>query len=38
VDRAVVLLHERADQGEGGPMDRLGRGLDRVASWFNPFE
>ena len=38
VDRAVVLLHERADQGEGGPVDRLGRGLDRVASWFNPFE
>jgi sigma-E factor negative regulatory protein RseB len=37
VDRAVVLLHERADQGEGGPVDRLGRGLDRVASWFNPF-
>ena len=38
VDRAVVLLHERADQGGGGPVDRLGRGLDRVASWFNPFE
>jgi sigma-E factor negative regulatory protein RseB len=38
VDRAVVLLHERADQGAGGPVDRLGRGLDRVASWFNPFE
>ena len=38
VDRAVVLLHGRADQGEGGPVDRLGRGLDRVASWFNPFE
>ena len=38
VDRAVVLLHERADQGEGGPVDRLGRGLDWVASWFNPFE
>jgi sigma-E factor negative regulatory protein RseB len=38
VDRAVVLLHERSTQAEGGPVDRLGRGLDRVASWFNPFE
>jgi sigma-E factor negative regulatory protein RseB len=38
VDRAVRLLHERAHARGGDPMDRLGRGLDRVVSWFNPFE
>jgi len=38
VDRAVTVLHAGADEGAGGPMDRLGRGLDRVGSWFNPFE
>lgn len=38
VDRAVVVLHASASQGQKGPVDRLGRGLDRVASWFNPFE
>jgi len=38
VDRAVVQLHAGASQGQKGPADRLGRGLDRVASWFNPFE
>lgn len=38
VDRAVIVLHDRASQRQGDPMDRLGRGLDRVASWFNPFE
>lgn len=38
VDRAVDVLHEGADEGAEGPMDRLGRGLDRVGSWFNPFE
>lgn len=38
VDRVVDVLHEGADEGAGGPMDRLGRGLDRVGSWFNPFE
>jgi sigma-E factor negative regulatory protein RseB len=38
VDRAVVLLHAGASDGQKGPVDRLGRGLDRVASWFNPFE
>jgi sigma-E factor negative regulatory protein RseB len=38
VDRAVVVLHAGATQGQKGPVDRLGRGLDRVASWFNPFE
>jgi len=38
VDRAVVLLHAGASKGEKGTVDRLGRGLDRVASWFNPFE
>jgi sigma-E factor negative regulatory protein RseB len=38
VDRAVVALHAAADQRAGGTMDRLGRGLDRVGSWFNPFE
>jgi sigma-E factor negative regulatory protein RseB len=38
VDRAVDVLHEGANARGGDPMDRLGRGLDRVASWFNPFE
>jgi len=38
VDRAVDALHEGAGNGAGSPMDRLGRGLDRVGSWFNPFE
>lgn len=38
VDRAVHVLRAGADEGAGGPMDRLGRGLDRVGSWFNPFE
>jgi hypothetical protein len=38
VDRAVVVLHASTSQGQKGPVDRLGRGLDRVASWFNPFE
>lgn len=37
VDRAVDALHDGASAGGGGTMDRLGRGLDRVASWFNPF-
>ena len=38
VDRAVLRLHAGASHGQKGPVDRLGRGLDRVASWFNPFE
>lgn len=38
VERAVSALHGGTDAGGGGPMDRLARGLDRVASWFNPFE
>jgi len=38
VDRAVDALHEGATAGAGDPVDRLGRGLNRVASWFNPFE
>lgn len=35
---AVVraLGRHRGDEGSGSPLDRLGRGLDRVASWFNP--
>jgi sigma-E factor negative regulatory protein RseB len=37
VDRAVDALHDGTAAGGGGTMDRLGRGLDRVASWFNPF-
>lgn len=36
VDHVVKALpHESA--GSGGAWRRLGRGLDRVASWFNPF-
>jgi sigma-E factor negative regulatory protein RseB len=35
VDRAVDALHDGAPAG-GGIMERLGRGLDRVGSWFNP--
>jgi sigma-E factor negative regulatory protein RseB len=31
----AALPHDPADQG--GAWRRLGRGLDRVASWFNPF-
>jgi sigma-E factor negative regulatory protein RseB len=38
VERAVHLLHEVESPRGGDPLDRLGRGLDRVASWFNPFE
>jgi sigma-E factor negative regulatory protein RseB len=38
VERAVDVLHAGASTRGGEPMDRLGRGLDRVASWFNPFE
>lgn len=38
VDRAVDVLHDGAGGGGGDAMGRLGRGLDRVASWFNPFE
>jgi len=38
VERAVDALHEGAGERAGGPMDRLGRGLDRVGSWFNPFQ
>lgn len=38
VDRAVRMLHERAPARGGDAMDRLGRGLDRMVSWFNPFE
>ena len=38
VDRAVEVLHARADGGARSTMERLGRGLDRVGSWFNPFE
>jgi sigma-E factor negative regulatory protein RseB len=36
VDQVVAALphHPAAD---GGTLGRLGRGLDRVASWFNPF-
>jgi sigma-E factor negative regulatory protein RseB len=35
VDAVVAALpHSAADDG---PLGRLGRGLDRVASWFNPF-
>lgn len=37
VDRAVDVLHDGAAAGGGGALDRLGRGVDRVASWFNPF-
>lgn len=36
VDRAVDALHAGTAAGAGGTMDRLGRGLNRVASWFNP--
>jgi sigma-E factor negative regulatory protein RseB len=35
VDSVVAALPHRAP--DDGPMGRLGRGLDRVASWFNPF-
>lgn len=38
VDRAVDTLHDDAAAGGGETLDRLGRGLGRVASWFNPFE
>jgi sigma-E factor negative regulatory protein RseB len=38
VDRAVRALREQSHARGADPMDRLGRGLDRVASWFNPFE
>lgn len=38
VDRTVEMLHAAAGEGAGGPADRLGRGLDRLGSWFNPFE
>lgn len=38
VDRAVDALHAAAPRGGGNTVDRLGRGLNRVASWFNPFE
>jgi sigma-E factor negative regulatory protein RseB len=38
VDRAVRVLQEQAHARGGDPMDRLGRGLDRMVSWFNPFE
>ena len=35
VDAVVAALpHGAADDD---PLGRLGRGLDRVASWFNPF-
>jgi sigma-E factor negative regulatory protein RseB len=38
VRRAVRALHDdAAARGGDGAMDRLGRGLDRVGSWFNPF-
>jgi sigma-E factor negative regulatory protein RseB len=33
-DVVTALPHDDAD---GGALGRLGRGLDRVASWFNPF-
>jgi sigma-E factor negative regulatory protein RseB len=33
-DVVAALPHAPADRGA---LDRLGRGLDRVASWFNPF-
>jgi len=37
VEAAVrALSRPRGDDGSGSPLDRLGRGLDRVASWFNP--
>ena len=35
VDAVVAALPHRA--AGGGTLGRLGRGLDRVASWFNPF-
>jgi sigma-E factor negative regulatory protein RseB len=35
VDAVVAALPHRA--AGDGPLGRLGRGLDRVASWFNPF-
>ena len=35
VDAVVAALPHSA-VGDG-PLGRLGRGLDRVASWFNPF-
>jgi sigma-E factor negative regulatory protein RseB len=38
VDRAVAALHAAAPRGGGDTVHRLGRGLNRVASWFNPFE
>lgn len=37
VERAVAALY-RASDTDGGRWDRLGRGLDRVASWFNPLD
>ena len=36
VDQVVAALpHQPA--ADGDTLGRLGRGLDRVASWFNPF-
>jgi hypothetical protein len=35
VDRVVAALPH--DPVEAGTWHRLGRGLNRVASWFNPF-
>lgn len=37
VEQAVTALYPADGRGEGG-LDRLGRGLDRVASWFNPMD
>jgi len=38
VDDAVAALYAEPEGGVDGQMDRLGRGLDRVASWFNPMD
>lgn len=38
VDQAISVLYVDSDGRDGGRMDRLGRGLDRVASWFNPID
>ena len=36
VDQVVAALPHEPVEGAGG-MDRLGRGFERVGSWFNPF-
>lgn len=38
VEAAVTRLYVERPERDGGRLDRLGRGLDRVVSWFNPMD